>query len=562
LRKSCSAGVYDEHSKQYAFLGRFTVMSGKIDFTNGEFLILVVEDSPTQAEKLKVLFEQQNYKVRCACNGGVALEIINQVRPTLVVSDVVMPGMDGYELCRQIKADENLRSIPVMLVTALFAPIDVMRGLECGADTFVLKPYTDDAMLLRARSLIENAQAGQQAPRESELIIEFEQRRHAITAGRATILNLLLSTYEAVNQRNKELRRAQDELWVANQRLKAANIESAERFRQLAEYSSEGFWFIAFPPLRVLFVNPALENILGIQADVVYEHPSSLLSLLHPDDENRVQAIWMDFVEGRSERMDSEFRIVRPDGSERWVLLGGTAIRDSAGTHSRGGGLLKDISERKEAEAAVLASLAEKEVLLKEIHHRVKNNLQVIASMLNLQRAMIPDPQARGILNASQNRIRSMALIHETLYRSPDLAHLDFSTYIHGLVRALRDTFAHESERVAFTFNINALLDIDTAVPCGLIVNELLTNALKYAFPDGQRGEVNITVTRVPEGGYELSVRDSGIGMPEHFNLSSSSTLGLRLVNSLATQLGGALEVQSIGGAQFTIRFPEGQRRK
>lgn len=187
--------------------------------------ILIAEDSPTQAQRLRLILEQQGYQVSAAANGRLALEMAQQCPPTLIISDVVMPEMDGYELSRQVKADPRLEDIPVILVTTMSDPQDVIRGLECGADNFVLKPYDERYLLSRVRYMLANLDYHQ--PQEAGMGVElyFNDKRHYITADRLQILNLLLSTYDAAIQRNKELKHSQEELQALNARLDAANKE-------------------------------------------------------------------------------------------------------------------------------------------------------------------------------------------------------------------------------------------------------------------------------------------------------------------------------------------------
>ena len=187
--------------------------------------ILVVEDSPTQAQRLRHVLEKQGYNVGVAANGRLALELVPQLEPALIISDVVMPEMDGYELSGRIKADPTLRHIPVILVTTMSDPQDVIRGLECGADNFILKPYDERYLLSRVRYVLANRELRQAQEVGMGVEIYFNGQRHFITADRLQILNLLLATYEAVIRRNKELSRSQEELQLLNTKLKAANQE-------------------------------------------------------------------------------------------------------------------------------------------------------------------------------------------------------------------------------------------------------------------------------------------------------------------------------------------------
>lgn len=211
---------------------------------------------------------------------------------------------------------------------------------------------------------------------------------------------------------------------------------------------------------------------------------------------------------------------------------------------------------RIKTEDKIKRSLKEKEILLKEIHHRVKNNMQIISSLLSLQAGYLNDENAVNALKECQGRIMSMAMIHENLYQSDTLSGIKFADYIDRLVKDLFHTYNIDSERVKVNIDADEIiLDIDTAIPCGLIVNELITNSLKHAFPDDTEGEISIRMQQSPEGYYNLSLKDNGIGLPEELNITDSTTLGLLLINSLIRQLEGELEVKRNQGTIFLISF-------
>jgi PAS domain S-box-containing protein len=222
--------------------------------------------------------------------------------------------------------------------------------------------------------------------------------------------------------------------------------------------------------------------------------------------------------------------------------------------------ILRDITERKREEAKIKSSLREKEVLLKEIHHRVKNNLQIISSLLNLQSAHIRDPRALEVFKEGQGRVRSMALIHEKLYQSDDLARVDFSEYISNLAAYLFRSYAVNAGGVRLSVEAEGvMLGVDAAIPCGLIINELVSNSLKHAFPGGKGGSIEITLRPDGPERLRLCVSDDGVGLPPGFDVHDTPSLGLQLVNTLARQLGGAVEVGGGAGAEFNITFRKGE---
>jgi len=222
--------------------------------------------------------------------------------------------------------------------------------------------------------------------------------------------------------------------------------------------------------------------------------------------------------------------------------------------------VVRDATERKRAEEAAEAA---RQMYLKEIHHRIKNNLQIISSLLFLQAMHTPDAKVVEILNESRNRVKSIALIHERLYRSPGMARVEMAAYIEELAAELFRTYGVFQERLGVHIHVDDIsLGIDTAIPCGLILNELITNVLKHAFPDGGEGQVTIGLHRLESRAYALSVRDTGVGLPEGIDWQSGTTLGLRLVSDLVRQLDGTLDVTADGGTAFSIVFRELQYKE
>jgi PAS domain S-box-containing protein len=216
------------------------------------------------------------------------------------------------------------------------------------------------------------------------------------------------------------------------------------------------------------------------------------------------------------------------------------------------------ITERKAAEKALQNSLEEKVVLLREVHHRVKNNLQIIASLLNLQASRTRDRQVVDVLQETRSRVHSMAILHEVLYRSGNLARINFATYVDELCTHLVRSFRAPSGMVSVENRVSRIsLPMEHSVPCGLIINELVTNALKHAFPDNRSGRISVHLNLVEENMLLLSVSDDGIGFPLGIDLSAISTLGLRLVSNLAAQLGGRLAIEGLEpGSLFSVTFP------
>jgi two-component sensor histidine kinase len=212
--------------------------------------------------------------------------------------------------------------------------------------------------------------------------------------------------------------------------------------------------------------------------------------------------------------------------------------------------------KHKQAKEQLRTSLKEKEVLLKEIHHRVRGNLQIISSLINLQNGYLKDKQTSVMLREIQNRVKSMALIHETLYQVKDLGKIDFAEYTQKLTAHLFRSYGSNSHDVTMRISgDNVLMDVDTAVHSGLIINELVSNSLKYAFPKGREGEIRIDLRSDNDNRYTVIVSDNGVGLPEDLDFRNTKSLGLQLVTSLTDQLEGTIELDTCGGTEFKIMF-------
>jgi two-component sensor histidine kinase len=217
-------------------------------------------------------------------------------------------------------------------------------------------------------------------------------------------------------------------------------------------------------------------------------------------------------------------------------------------------------AELTRSNAELAAALNAKEILLRELHHRVKNNLQVIASLFSLQARYLPDARSREIFEESRNRVFSIALAHEKLYRSKDLGRIDFSEYARNLIGHLHSMFGTSSAVSLVTEIHEVMLPVETAIPCGLVINELLTNAFKHAFPAGRRGAIRVVLREVDAARWMVAVEDDGIGLPAGIALGKTDSLGLDLVSILAAQIGAEVELRREGGTSFRMTF--GARRR
>jgi len=327
--------------------------------------------------------------------------------------------------------------------------------------------------------------------------------------------------------------------------------ESEERYRTIIENSNDVV-MITRPEGEVTFVSPSVEKVLGFKPEDMLG-PLDLGRVL-PEDKPIVQKVIARALNGEG-GAGVEYRLRDRAGRIKWVSHSWSPV-------VVGGRLriiinfLRDVTDQRRAHERVKSSLLEKEVLLKEIHHRVKNNMQVISSMLSLQAWTLKDRRVSGIIKECQDRIRSMALVHEKLYQSKDLAQVGFADYLRTLVERL--VLSHRAGAKKIRMEVEPVrLNINAAVPCGLIVNELLTNALKHAFPGGRPGRIVLRLQRRSGAGLVLEVRDNGIGLPKGIDLKAPKTLGLQIVSLLVSQVDGRLECVRKKGTTFRVFFPE-----
>ncbi|ADZ09668.1 signal transduction histidine kinase [Methanobacterium lacus] len=286
------------------------------------------------------------------------------------------------------------------------------------------------------------------------------------------------------------------------------------------------------------------EDIIGKPADIFYADPHERKLLIKE-------------IENRGHVEDHELIFKTKENKLINVSINAQVMRNSRNEPVGIEGSIRDITERKQMEIKLKKSLNEKEMLLKEIHHRVKNNLMIISSLLSLQTDYIKDKASKNIFIESQNRARSMALIHEKLYQSTDLKSINFGEYIKNLTSELFYTYRVGNSGVDIHYNIEDLkLDINTAIPLGLIANELITNSLKYAFVNGGDGVVIIEFKKVDHN-YIFMIKDNGVGLPEGFDYKNSDSLGLQLVNNLSEQIDAEIELNTTDGTEFKIKFKE-----
>jgi PAS domain S-box-containing protein len=338
-----------------------------------------------------------------------------------------------------------------------------------------------------------------------------------------------------------------------------------KRFRQVVESTPNALIMVNHSGL-IEMVNVQAERLFGYRRDELLGRAiESLMPGRFRANHPELRSQFFGNLESRPMGAGRDLYALRKDGTEVPVEIGLNPITTEEGEMVLSA--IVDISDRKQKEERIQSTLQEKDALLREkdillaeIHHRVKNNLQVVDSLLGLQSARVTDQVALDLLRDSQNRIRSMALIHQSLYQSKDFAEVNFTQLLDTLVPELTSSYGIDPERIRVSVSMAAVdLPINSAVPCGLIVNELMSNALKHAFPNGRRGRIELDLASEAADGENyvvLTFADNGVGIPAQIDLDNPVTLGLQLLPLLANQLRGTLRIERADPTRFTLRFP------
>lgn len=318
---------------------------------------------------------------------------------------------------------------------------------------------------------------------------------------------------------------------------------------------AEGICLVRAADGAIVYTNPKFDQMFGYSAGELIGNQVSILN--YQDEHTSASQVAQMIIQSILDRGEATYEVhnVKKDGTSFWCQATASTFQ-----HPGHGTVFvviqQDITGRKQAEETITASLKEKEVLLQEIHHRVKNNLGIVSSLLQMQLRRIQDNEAANILRDSQNRIASIALVHEKLYRSQDLAKINFAQYISDLTAHLFASYNMRPHQIQLTIQVDEVcLNVETAIPCGLIINEVISNALKYAFPNDQRGEIQVRLYQEGETMTTLLVRDNGRGLPPDFELKTARTLGMTLVQGLVQQLRGTIAINRQQGTEFKVCF-------
>ena len=464
-----------------------------------ELQILILEDNSADAELMEHELHEAGmvFSAKRVETKEAFIRELENFTPDIILTDYKLPAFNGFSALTIAKI--KCPDVPVIIVTGALGEEMAVEILKKGATDYILKHLISHL-----------APAVQRALREVDERVE---------------------------------RKLADEALMASER----------KYHALAELSPVGI-FHTDAEGDCTYINERWQEIAGLTLEEALG--KGWVQSLHPNDRNRISAEWQQAAKERRP-FRSEYRFRHPNGTTTWVL--GQAIIERTESEEVAGyiGTITDITERKHAEEQLKESLKEKEILLREIHHRVKNNMQVISSLLMLQEELSKDEKVIEMLKDSQNRITSMALVHENLYLSEDLSKISLKEYIDDLVSGLFQSYGVSEGKVALNINVESVfLGIDSAIPCGLIINELISNSLKYAFPEGKYGKIKIFLRSIDENMIELLVGDNGVGIPEDMDFRKTESLGMQLVTMLVeNQLHGEIKLDREEGTEFKIKF-------
>jgi len=334
---------------------------------------------------------------------------------------------------------------------------------------------------------------------------------------------------------------------------------SEEKYRRIVETANEGIWLMD-GNFNITFVNSKMVEILGYEEEEIIG--KNILYFLFEEDLEDHKEKMNERLSGNNQLYERRFK--KKDGTEVWTLVSATPLSSEEDQFEGSFSMFTDITARKTAEESIKLSLREKELLLKEVHHRVKNNFQLISSLISLQADVTDNNAIIEMSNDIQSRIKSMSLIHEMMYSSGNFIDIDLGTYVNRLVEYLNSSYTNANGDVALKADIETIeINLDELLPIGLILNELVANSLKHAFPNKAKGQIDIIIKNINTSMLKIIVKDNGCGLPKDFQMKNVKSLGLFLVQTLITQLGGEYSYASpVEGTEIDISIPYNKKGK
>ncbi len=475
-----------------------TVNDQKMIGNNDQPVIFIVEDDKDLSLLIQKVLQREGFATESAFNGSEALDRLTDIQNPVVLLDYFLPDMSAKAFIKSL-INKKL-NIPFVIITGHGNTKSAVEMMKLGARDYITKtPNMVDMLTHRINSIVHD--------------LELE----------------------------KMLMKAKNAL-----------IESERKYRKLFDIANDAIFVADAETGNLTYANKKAQELIGIPLKkIIGMHQSQL----HPkEDAERYRKIFAQHIQNGTAISENVFVLNKHKKK--------IPVEISASVTEIGGkrfiqGIFRDISDRKRIEKQLKKSLKEKEILLRELYHRTKNNMQVISSLLNIQSAFIDDGRVSQIFRETQSRIRSISLVHDKLYQSEDLSMINLCDYIKDLADTLLKGYRLNSEQISLEFDADDILtSIDNAIPCGLLINEIITNSIKYAFGYNGTGNIRVVIRSTEDSNTELRISDNGIGLPDGFDFNNTDTLGLKLVKKLVeNQLRGTVDVISGKGTEFIIKF-------
>ncbi len=458
--------------------------------------ILVVDDDIDLCANLRKILEMHDYAVDIACNANDGMALCRATQYDIALVDIQLGANSGHDLVETLAPiSPSTECIYMTGHASLESAIEAVRQEHIVS--YETKPLDMDRLLAIIRQVIKRKRAEEALERSHRML---QQERKMFIAGPVVVFQ-----------------------WR----------------------NAEGW--------PVEYVSPNINEVCGFSVEELTSGEVSYAELIPSEDRERVaNEVATNSQSGAESFTHQPYRIVRKDGTRIWIDDYTTILRNEHGIITHYLGYIIDITERAEQ---IKSSLKEKEVLLQEVHHRVKNNLQVISSLLGMSRLRTRDQQAIDLLTDARARIHSMSMIHAQLYQSEQFEQIDMGSHIRKLVNYLSTVYAEQKRITPRVEASGVCLSLIQAIPCALILNELIANVFKHAFKEGQAGALEISMQQSPEDAIVLRVKDNGIGIRDDIDLEHTDTLGLKLVRILVQQLRGEVQVIRDMGTEFMITF-------
>ncbi|HPJ41339.1 MAG TPA: response regulator [Spirochaetota bacterium] len=487
---------------------------------NGNGNIFIVDDSFENLQILYALLTDSGYNVNAMSDEDDIFKDLDEESPDCIILDINLPDKKGLKLCSRIKSNAALMDIPVIFVSAINETDNICDAFNAGGVDYILKPFRREEVLAK----VKNHVAMSRMKRRLEEVV------HERTVELTRTNTLLVETVEEYRNILKDLQENETLLLTIALNIPNSYLAIIEKDYTIGFASGQEFKKIGIDPWRLI----------GLSIDKVFKDKTEVVK---------------EFFNKAFSGHESSFELYF---NNQYQFYKTVPLINASGEVQRILTVAENITERKEADIRIRESLHEKETLLREIHHRVKNNMQLVSSLLSLKADSSGNYELENVFRTLQSRIFSMSLVHEKLYHYKHFSKINFKEYIKELIAEIKKTFTDEENGRSVVFDVdldNEYLSIERAIPCGLILNELVMNSFKHAFVDQINCRIDLRFKKDLDGAFSLSVKDNGTGLPENFDVLKSDSMGMVLLRELTNQLHGKIIISTGDGTEFRIVF-------